>query len=365
MSILVDYGINILAILLLLTLYFIITVRSEVKSFSLMMIKSMIVLNLIIIVLEIISWVVDYQTGDLNYILAVSSNFLISILGAVLACLWLNYVDYKVFSNIDRLKRKWFYAQPIILMFVLLFVNLFAPFLYSIDPETNIFYFLPYIYILHGIIYAMLFYAIYFVFKHRYEANPILMRVVVLLFLFPLVGSILQIFEEEVFLTWTTLSIAILMAYVLLETNTGNTDYLTGLFSRQYFELYTRTLIEKNEPFGLLMIDLDGFKDINDQHGHYQGDLALIEFSKLLKHACKDVYAISRLAGDEFMIITKPNYPYEDVILQLENKVLKHPNNIINQIQFSFGYQEKEKDMTLDQLYISADKKMYTHKERN
>ena len=51
------------------------------------------------------------------------------------------------------------------------------------------------------------------------------------------------------------------------------------------------------------IIDLDGFKAVNDTHGHHGGDEVLLQFSQLLKKACRSSDIVARLGGDEFAII--------------------------------------------------------------
>jgi diguanylate cyclase (GGDEF)-like protein len=51
------------------------------------------------------------------------------------------------------------------------------------------------------------------------------------------------------------------------------------------------------------IIDLDGFKAVNDTHGHHGGDEVLLQFSQVLKKACRSSDIIARLGGDEFAII--------------------------------------------------------------
>lgn len=86
-------------------------------------------------------------------------------------------------------------------------------------------------------------------------------------------------------------------------------DELTGLFNRAHLHSSLEDLItisaRFNRQFSLLYIDLDRFKDINDNLGHNVGDLCLQEVAKRLVNAARDVDAVARLGGDEFCIIVK------------------------------------------------------------
>jgi diguanylate cyclase (GGDEF)-like protein/PAS domain S-box-containing protein len=84
-------------------------------------------------------------------------------------------------------------------------------------------------------------------------------------------------------------------------------DDLTGLPNRLYFrtnlEIYIKRHHRLKQQFALLFIDLDNFKDINDNRGHKMGDQLLCEVGKRLKQSLRDTDFIARLGGDEFATI--------------------------------------------------------------
>jgi len=85
------------------------------------------------------------------------------------------------------------------------------------------------------------------------------------------------------------------------------TDELTGLANRtsfsQHIEEITKKSARLNRRFGLLYIDLDNFKAVNDSLGHDAGDLLLKTTAKRLVSACREIDFIARLGGDEFCIL--------------------------------------------------------------
>ena len=87
------------------------------------------------------------------------------------------------------------------------------------------------------------------------------------------------------------------------------TDELTGLASRAHFYQHLEKLIKTsdrhNHRFGLLYIDLDDFKDVNDSLGHDAGDLLLKIIAKRLESTCRAIDYVARLGGDEFCIIAE------------------------------------------------------------
>ena len=87
------------------------------------------------------------------------------------------------------------------------------------------------------------------------------------------------------------------------------TDPLTGLYNRRHFDTQLEAILAehlpKNQSVCLLIVDLDGFKFINDTYGHPAGDDALRAISGLLKKTIRRNDYIARLAGDEFAMVLK------------------------------------------------------------
>ena len=84
-------------------------------------------------------------------------------------------------------------------------------------------------------------------------------------------------------------------------------DWLTGLYNRRYFEETLADHIESatryDRELSLVLFDIDGFKQINDTHGHAAGDEALRQFANLLKKSARKADIVCRHGGDEFAII--------------------------------------------------------------
>lgn len=89
--------------------------------------------------------------------------------------------------------------------------------------------------------------------------------------------------------------------------NLAMKDQLTSLDNSRAFDIEYRILrklnFRKQSFFAVGIIDLDGFKAVNDTHGHHKGDEVLLQFSQILKQACRSSDIVARLGGDEFAII--------------------------------------------------------------
>ena len=82
-------------------------------------------------------------------------------------------------------------------------------------------------------------------------------------------------------------------------------DVLTGLWNRRAFDDRIRELIAypAARPLSLLLIDLDGFKGINDEYGHQVGDAALQQVARAMRAAARADDFVARLGGDEFVVL--------------------------------------------------------------
>lgn len=83
------------------------------------------------------------------------------------------------------------------------------------------------------------------------------------------------------------------------------TDMLTGLPNRRAFDARLQTLLAESRAFCVAMIDLDGFKPVNDVNGHAAGDACLIEAARRLAEVCGDKVFVARMGGDEFALLLR------------------------------------------------------------
>lgn len=153
--------------------------------------------------------------------------------------------------------------------------------------------------------------------------------------------------------------------------NLANTDALTGLFNKRYFEKMMEIRDEKKKPYALFYMDLDLFKPVNDTYGHEMGDKVLKEVAKrLLKCIRSNDYAF-RIGGDEFMLILNGNLD-----AKICEKRIERIKNLIGEPYEFDGYTIKigiscgsavypdDADCAAD-IQKLADKRMYEDKKIN
>jgi diguanylate cyclase (GGDEF)-like protein len=97
------------------------------------------------------------------------------------------------------------------------------------------------------------------------------------------------------------------------------TDPLTGIYNRRFMEQRLTEELSKarryNFQLSILLLDLDYFKRVNDEHGHQAGDQLLIEFSAMVNAQLRDSDILARYGGEEFLIIAPNTGPAEAALL--------------------------------------------------
>jgi diguanylate cyclase (GGDEF)-like protein len=120
----------------------------------------------------------------------------------------------------------------------------------------------------------------------------------------------------------------------------------------------------------LMMIDINGFKEINDTYGHLAGDDILVESAGIIKKATRVSELVSRYGGDEFVIILHQNSDHATAakafIARIENLLAERNVTVEHagpKISLSYGYTVLYKNSDISQALLEADKNMYLDKE--
>jgi diguanylate cyclase (GGDEF)-like protein len=151
------------------------------------------------------------------------------------------------------------------------------------------------------------------------------------------------------------------------------TDELTGLSNRRGFLLRAEQMLKLvyrvNTHGWLVYIDLDGLKQVNDQHGHEAGDRLIRSAAKVLRESFRDSDILSRIGGDEFVVLaTGADTPAVEIELRLRNNIAHHNRCYIDQppLSMSIGVIGCDPHAlnTLEDMIHQADAAMYIEKRR-
>jgi diguanylate cyclase (GGDEF)-like protein len=145
-------------------------------------------------------------------------------------------------------------------------------------------------------------------------------------------------------------------------------DQLTQIYNRTKFNsilsIALRNFEIYNEPFTIILFDIDHFKHVNDKFGHTVGDQVLVQLSTLVKHQLRSHDTFARWGGEEFIILSESSSSQDAYLLaeRLREAVESFPFDEVKRITCSFGVTECEISDTPMRLLNRADEALYKAK---
>ncbi len=147
-------------------------------------------------------------------------------------------------------------------------------------------------------------------------------------------------------------------------------DELTGLYNKRFVDNMLQLLIENKEiEFGVMFVDINGLKAVNDKFGHECGDKLILAVAKATTSAVRENDYIARVGGDEFIVIL--NGSTENDCDSIENRVIHNlaMHNESNEFPVSASIgcvfvDRKNKNRTVEEIIEEADKKMLKNKSK-
>lgn len=310
------------------------------------------------------------------YYLAGSSNIVIKVLvflsgsglflgNVMIGYLWAKFIMVHMNIPFSDIRRN-IYRTIGLISIVLLVINIFYPLVFSVSDGR---YQRGFTYIIFLIFAAFYILDSLYLYVKRVKKNGSLKLFPVHIFLIPVIlGVVIQAFFVEIAITWTSIAISVAGIMTALKNEIIFTDCLTGLYNRVYLEfLHKRACNKKDCWVSGIMIDLNGFKQINDNYGHAEGDLALCIVADLLLKSFSEYGVVTRYAGDEFVIMLNTT---DDQLIQKIIKSAKknfvtenEKNDKLYQLSASMGYAITNlSNETIDDFMNRIDEQMYQDK---
>ena len=310
------------------------------------------------------------------YYLAGSSNIVIKVLvflsgsglflgNVMIGYLWAKFIMVHMNIPFSDIRRN-IYRTIGLISIVLLVINIFYPLVFSVSDGR---YQRGFAYIIFLIFAAFYILDSLYLYVKRVKKNGSLKLFPVHIFLIPVIlGVVIQAFFVEIAITWTSIAISVAGIMTALKNEIIFTDCLTGLYNRVYLEfLHKRACNKKDFWVSGIMIDLNGFKQINDNYGHAEGDLALCIVADLLRKSFSEYGVVTRYAGDEFVIML--NTTDDQLIQKIIESAKKNfvteneKNDKPYQLSASMGYAITNlSNETIDDFMNRIDEQMYQDK---
>ncbi len=263
--------------------------------------------------------------------------------------------------------RKRLYQAIILIACILIIINLFYPLVFSNSDgvyRRGPAYIVLYLFVSFYIVDSMVLYV-----RCRKKIGTLKLFPVQVCLVPIINGLVMQVFFKESSITWTSVAIAIAGIMTALKNELIFIDRLTGLYNRVYLTfLQEEAQKKKSELVAGIMLDLNGFKQINDNYGHSEGDAALILVADLLRKAFCEYGIVTRYAGDEFVVMlhTTDKQLITDLIARAkdvfeeENKTNDKPYQLSASMGYAISDLSKE---TIDDFMNRIDKLMYQDKQ--
>ena len=290
-------GIVLIGVLIVCNLW-----RFQSKSRANRNLLMMMFLALISCIADPISYTMKGLPGTFPKVLVYATSTYLFAANMLAVFFWVRFLSFHLNGGMSR-------RSGTILNFVvgiglaLLFVNFFVPVVFYID-ENNL-YSRTNLYFVYLVIdYMLVINSLVTYYKSKAKGGflkffPIWVYIVPIF-----IGGVIQSLFYGISVVPTSIAVSIAGVLASLQNEMIYRDELTGLFNRSYMQYLLKKYIKRPKlNITGIMIDLNGFKHINDEFGHAVGDEALLMTARILKSAVNNAGSVIRYAGDEFIIL--------------------------------------------------------------
>jgi diguanylate cyclase (GGDEF)-like protein len=318
------------------------------------------------------------QGAEIGNTIDISINMVFNLLyftiNVVFGYVWCLYVVYRMFGSPRRVKR---YAKiicaPVLIALISIWTTPFTGWVFSISDENV--YTREDLWIVPAVsTIAYVVFGICYVYANKKRINKYMIMPIMLIMTPIFVGMLVQWLIPGAAIIAMVITISLVGFYATTQSESAYIDRLSGVYNRRYLDDYLTSLNENDKyrkngkTITGIMLDMDKFKQINDNFGHHVGDDAISQVGSILRDNLGKMNFAARYGGDEFIIIT-PMLDRDSIegLMQKLTDVANERNasgEYPYELLFSYGYAQftvgKEKDS--DGFMKRMDDNMYEYK---
>lgn len=332
------------------------------------LLRTMIVSVMLGCLMDSASFTFDGVPGTAALVLGLISNTYIYGAEIVTCSCWAIFIHLHMRGSVSR---TWLVALvvPVAICFGLLAINLFHPVLFHFD-DAGIYSRLPGSVIVFFFSYSYFLYALALYIRLRRRGGSLRLFPGWALMFPVVVGGSVQFAFPQLPLFWAAVSIGIAATITSLQNEDIYRDRLTGLYNRAFLDyISSGKLKHASAEMAGIMIDLNGFKQINDRLGHTVGDDALVDAAHIVRHAVGDIGMTARYAGDEFVVLLNTR---SEAVAEQTMDSIRHGFQAFDatsgkpyQLSAAMGeYPLEPGHQTVEEFIAAIDRAMYEDKKR-
>ena len=270
------------------------------------LLRTMVVCAMVGCLMDAASFTFDGAPGGAAHVLVVASNTFLHAAEIITCCCWALFIHIHMRGSVAPTAYR-LIAAPAAAYLAVLFANLFTPLVFVVDG-SNAYSRLPLSNLGVAVSYGYFAYALVFYLHMRRSTRGLRFFPGWALLVPVAVGGSVQFAFPQMPLFWASVCVGIAATITSLQNEDIYRDRLTGLYNRTFLEYVSERKVKRNDgEMTGVMIDLNGFKAINDRFGHTVGDQALVDAAHLLRTSVGDIGMTARYAGDEFVVLLNTN----------------------------------------------------------
>ncbi len=369
MSLFLRIDINIIAMILLSSVLFLAANNLEKRdklNRAFLTVSTIILLQLFF---ETMTCVINRQPSEWLIPVSVIMHLCLFAASPVLTYFWYVFIRNWLGIEPGKSAARYFMLIPALVNFVITVLSPIYGWVFSIT-DANMYQRGPLFWLMSASTFFYLVFGFILILRHKKKLLPAESLPMIIVSIVPIAAGFLQTMFYGALLVWSSTAFCLVFIYNYLQQRMIQLDKLTGAWTKDSLNYYIKQSIKNNSvlKLGIVFLDLDGLKQINDRYGHMEGDCALKTFIELIKSTLRKTDIVSRFGGDEFILVIhcETMDGLESAISRINTVFGEYNETSAKEYRLEFSYGAdifNESFGSLDQFLLHVDKLMYENKK--